>query len=42
MLSYFEFIDFIIEFDEDTPINLIKRILPNVLVKVSDYQKKKS
>ena len=40
MLSYFDFIDFIVEFHEDTPIELIKRVRPNVLVKGSDYQKK--
>lgn len=40
MLSYFDFIDFIVEFDEDTPIDLIKRVRPNVLVKGSDYQNK--
>ena len=37
MLSYFEFIDFIFEFDDDTPENLIKSSKPNVLVKGSDY-----
>jgi rfaE bifunctional protein nucleotidyltransferase chain/domain len=40
MLSYFQFIDFIVEFDEDTPIDLIRRVRPNVLVKGSDYQNK--
>ncbi len=36
-LSYFTFIDYIIPFDDDTPINLIQAINPNVLVKGSDY-----
>ncbi len=36
-LSYFYFVDFIIPFDEDTPIHLIQTIKPNVLVKGSDY-----
>jgi D-beta-D-heptose 7-phosphate kinase/D-beta-D-heptose 1-phosphate adenosyltransferase len=37
MLSYFDFVSFIFEFDEDTPKNLIKLVKPNVLVKGSDY-----
>jgi len=37
MLSYFQFIDYIFEFDEDTPEGLIKSIKPNILVKGSDY-----
>ncbi len=31
------FVDYVVEFDEDTPLNLISRILPNVLVKGGDY-----
>jgi rfaE bifunctional protein nucleotidyltransferase chain/domain len=37
MLSYLDFVDFIFEFDEDTPENLIEIIKPNILVKGSDY-----
>lgn len=40
MLSYFEFIDFVIEFEEDTPENLIKLIEPKILVKGCDYLNK--
>ncbi|TKC15509.1 D-glycero-beta-D-manno-heptose-7-phosphate kinase [Robertmurraya kyonggiensis] len=38
MLSFFEFIDAVIVFDEDTPENLIAEIRPDVLVKGGDYQ----
>jgi rfaE bifunctional protein nucleotidyltransferase chain/domain len=41
VLSALECVDAIIFFNEDTPINLIKLILPHVLVKGSDYQKEK-
>jgi len=37
ILSHFSFIDFLISFDEETPERLIKVILPDVLVKGSDY-----
>ena len=37
MLSAIETIDFIIPFDEDTPLNLIKTIKPDYLVKGGDY-----
>ena len=33
-----EFVDALILFDEETPINLIKQIVPNILVKGSDYK----
>ncbi len=36
-LSYFDFIDLIIIFDEDTPFNLLEKLRPNVLVKGGDY-----
>lgn len=39
ILSLFEFIDYIIIFDDDTPLNIIKTLLPNVIVKGSDYSK---
>jgi D-beta-D-heptose 7-phosphate kinase/D-beta-D-heptose 1-phosphate adenosyltransferase len=37
MLDALEAVDFIIEFDEETPINLITKIKPDVLVKGGDY-----
>jgi len=37
MLSYFDFVDLIVEFNDDTPINLIKHIKPKILVKGADY-----
>ena len=36
-LKKFEFIDFIIPFDSDTPLELIKKIQPDFLVKGGDY-----
>jgi len=39
ILSLFEFIDYIIIFEDDTPLNIIKLLLPNVIVKGSDYTK---
>ena len=38
MLSFFEFVDAVIIFDEDTPLNLISEIRPDVLVKGGDYK----
>jgi len=40
VLASFNFIDLIIEFTDDTPIDLIKLIKPKVLVKGSDYCEK--
>ncbi len=40
ILSHLVFIDFLISFDEDTPEHLIRTILPDVLVKGSDYREK--
>jgi len=37
LLAAFEFIDAIILFSEDTPYDLISKILPDVLVKGDDY-----
>lgn len=37
ILSHFPFIDFLIPFNEETPEHLIKVILPDVLIKGSDY-----
>ena len=39
MLAALEAVDFIVPFDEATPINLISKLLPNVLVKGGDYKK---
>jgi D-beta-D-heptose 7-phosphate kinase/D-beta-D-heptose 1-phosphate adenosyltransferase len=37
MLSYLDFVDLVVEFDSDTPVELIQTISPNVLVKGADY-----
>jgi D-beta-D-heptose 7-phosphate kinase/D-beta-D-heptose 1-phosphate adenosyltransferase len=37
LLSLFPFVDLIVLFDEDTPMNLIETIRPDVLVKGGDY-----
>jgi D-beta-D-heptose 7-phosphate kinase/D-beta-D-heptose 1-phosphate adenosyltransferase len=39
ILSLFDFIDFIIIFEDDTPYNIIKNLSPYTLVKGSDYKK---
>lgn len=36
-LNKLDFIDFIVPFDEDTPLNIIKLIQPDILVKGGDY-----
>ncbi|MEL6653445.1 MAG: D-glycero-beta-D-manno-heptose 1-phosphate adenylyltransferase [Bacteroidota bacterium] len=38
MLAALEFVDGVILFAEDTPLNLIKAIQPDILVKGGDYQ----
>src|SRR3989344_521712 len=38
VLANLECIDYIVLFDEEKPINLIKEILPNIIVKGSDYK----
>ncbi|MBY0124253.1 D-glycero-beta-D-manno-heptose-7-phosphate kinase [Bacillus sp. S/N-304-OC-R1] len=38
MLSFFEFVDAIIIFDEDTPLNLLSEVRPDILVKGGDYK----
>lgn len=38
MLSFFEFVDAVIIFEEDTPLKLISEIRPDILVKGGDYQ----
>ena len=37
MLAAFEFIDLVVVFEEDTPLNVIARLTPNILVKGGDY-----
>ncbi len=37
MLAALGFVDAVTLFDEDTPLNLIKRVLPDILVKGNDY-----
>ena len=37
VMAAFEFVDFVLLFDDDTPINLINNLKPNVLVKGGDY-----
>ena len=39
MLAAIEFVDLVIEFNEDTPLILINTLLPDVLVKGGDYTK---
>ena len=39
ILSLFNFIDYIIIFSDDTPINIIKLLKPSILIKGSDYIK---
>lgn len=37
VLAALQFVDAVVFFNEDTPLNLISELLPNVLVKGSDY-----
>lgn len=37
LLSALEFVNFVVIFDEDTPLNLIEKIRPDILVKGADY-----
>jgi len=37
ILASLYFVDYVMFFDEDTPLNLIEKIKPNVLVKGGDY-----
>jgi D-beta-D-heptose 7-phosphate kinase/D-beta-D-heptose 1-phosphate adenosyltransferase len=39
VLSSLRFVDEVVEFNEPTPLNLIKKLKPDVLVKGGDYQK---
>ncbi|MBE4907217.1 bifunctional D-glycero-beta-D-manno-heptose-7-phosphate kinase/D-glycero-beta-D-manno-heptose 1-phosphate adenylyltransferase HldE [Bacillus luteolus] len=38
MLSFFEFVDAVCIFEEDTPLELISEVLPDILVKGGDYK----
>lgn len=40
LLSALEFVDYVVPFEEDTPAELIKAVLPDVLVKGGDYNLK--
>ena len=40
MLAALSFVDLIVFFEEETPYNLIKLVLPNVITKGGDYEKK--
>ena len=37
VLAAFAFVDYVVVFDEDTPINVIKTVKPDILVKGGDY-----
>ena len=37
VLAAFTFVDYVVVFDEDTPINLIRSLKPDILVKGGDY-----
>ena len=39
ILSSLECVDFVISFEEDTPIETIKKIVPDIIVKGGDYKK---
>jgi D-beta-D-heptose 7-phosphate kinase/D-beta-D-heptose 1-phosphate adenosyltransferase len=39
ILSLFDFIDYIIVFSDDTPLNIITIVKPDILIKGSDYNK---
>jgi len=37
IMAAFQFVDLVVFFNEDTPLNLITQLVPNILVKGSDY-----
>ncbi|MBF9028569.1 D-glycero-beta-D-manno-heptose 1-phosphate adenylyltransferase [Rhodobacterales bacterium FZCC0188] len=39
VISGLECVDYVVSFDEETPIPLLKKIMPNVLVKGGDYKR---
>lgn len=40
MLAALSFVDLVVFFEEETPYNLIKLVLPNIITKGGDYEKK--
>jgi rfaE bifunctional protein nucleotidyltransferase chain/domain len=38
LISALAFVDYVVMFDEDTPLELLKKIKPNILVKGGDYK----
>ena len=40
MLSFLSFVDYVIEFENDSPYDLIVTIKPSILVKGADYEGK--
>ena len=42
VMSALSFVDYIVEFDEDTPLTLIEEIVPDVLIKGGDYDPEES
>jgi len=38
VMASLQFVDYVVLFDEDTPIKLISKIIPDVLVKGADYK----
>ncbi len=40
MLASFSFVDYVVEFSDDTPKKLIQKIKPDFLIKGGDYKKK--
>jgi D-beta-D-heptose 7-phosphate kinase/D-beta-D-heptose 1-phosphate adenosyltransferase len=38
VLSALQAVDWVVEFDQKTPANLIKEVLPDILVKGGDYR----
>ena len=41
LLSALQFVDYVVSFEEDTPLDLIKSINPDVLTKGADWPKEK-
>ncbi len=39
IISSFDFVDYVVIFDEDTPLNTIKKLKPDVITKGGDYKK---
>ena len=41
MLAALEFVDYVVSFNESNPLNTIKHIKPDILVKGAEYEKEK-